>query len=354
MDSEAGSPPPSESNQNIELNPDQLTSPTTPHPTLEEPTGRPPNDNFLEITEVREKIVKLGEDERSQRAPNPPKKTNSITGNNPYPQMPPLRAEEKDNTPIVKGQNFKPDDFSSKGYLHGRKIGSNYGLLKNGYDAYDNERYWNPIIKAIKKYIKPEDSTRILDVGCAAGHFVKRLIQAGYKNTIGIDISPTSLAEAVEKAPETEGHFGEFDLNTDQFSEALKETIDVVTAMDVVEHTAHRIGPDGKEVSGPEHVIPKIATLLKEDGIFIISVPVRDRNPISWLFNLIDTDQSHVSKLPSKEYLRILKANNLEVLEKHYAFLTPWGRIPFLPTTLEVVCKKTSPNLIPSTEPSPK
>lgn len=344
MNNEAVKPPASESNQHLGSSLDKLVSPTAPRPTVEKSADRPPVDNSLEVTEMRKTISELTEDEKNQEAPNPSKKTNSTIGNNPYPQMLPLRAEEKDNTPIATGQDFKPDDFSSEGYLHGRKTGSNYGLLKNGYDAYDNKRYWNPIIEAIKKYVKPEDNTRILDVGCAAGYLVKRLIQAEYKNTIGADISPTSLEEAARKVPEAEGHFAEFDLNTDQFNAALKGTLDVVTAMDVVEHTAHRIGQDGKDISGPEHVIPKLAALLKEGGIFIMGVPVQDRNPISWLWNRFDTDKSHVSKLSSAKFLEILKTNGLEVLEKHYSFPVPWGRIPFLPISMEVVCKKTSPN----------
>lgn len=350
MDPESGNPPPTERNTQIGSHPDNPPSLTPPR--LEKSIDTPPTNKLEELAKARATISaeeqktakanaeygQTGEPEANEETPNLPKRNNSIVGNNPYPHISPLRAEARDNTSLVrKEEDFQPADFGT-GYLHGQQLGSNYGLLKEGYNAYDNDRYWKSIIKAVKKYVQPGPRTRVLEVGCAAGHLVKRLLKAGVGETIGIDISPTSLEEAKRNVPQA--RFEEFNLNTDSFNEALSGTFDAITALDVLEHTAHRIGPDGNEVSGPEHVIPKLVALLKDDGIFIMSAPVRDRNPISWLFNLIDGDKSHVSKLPGAKYLEILKANNLEVLEKRYSFLLPWFKIPFLPTALEVVCKK--------------
>lgn len=300
-----------------------------------ERADNPSPDEAREIVSLREQLSQA-----STETPNTARRNTPIIGNNPYPHIPPLRAEARDTTPIVEGQDFQPAEFSWRDYFLGRGLGSNYGLIKEGYRAYDNNRFWNPIIRAIRKRIQPTNNARVLDVGCATGYLVKRLKEAGFGKAIGLDISPTALEEAAKIAPEA--RFEEFNLNTDQFDEALHGTFDAVTALDVLEHTAHRIEPDGREVSGVEHVIPKLVPLLKEGGIFVMTAPVRDRNPVSWLFNLFDSDKSHVSKLPTKKYLEILEANGLEVLKKHHSFLLPWIRIPFLPTAIEVVARKAA------------
>lgn len=354
MDPEAGNPPPSGNDRQIESRPDNLKPSNTPEPTpLENPLSNPPVDRSGEISRARETIAKAAQaqdqertgpeskqarESNNQGTPNIPRSNNSIIGDNPYPHIPPLRGEAADNTPIVAGQDFKPEEFSSQDYLHGKGLGSNYGLLKNGYDAYDNNRFWNPVVRAATKYVRAVGNARALDVGCAAGYFVKRLQQAGFAEVIGIDISPTSLEEAKRHTPAA--RFEELNLNSDRFNETLEGTFDLVTAFDVLEHTAHRTSPDGREISGPEHVVPKLVPLLKPGGILIMSMPVTDRNPVSWFFNLFDSDKSHVSKLPSTQILEIVKANGLDVLEKHYSFLLPWLRIPFLPTALEVICRK--------------
>lgn len=329
MDTESGPPlPPSEAGQKIESHPELKPKPQ------EELADRSPVDESNKIAETREKITELSE-EKEDVVPTAPRKT-SIVGDNPYPGMPPVRAEETDDIPIVAGQNFSKEEFG-RNYFYGRSLNSNYGIVKRGYKLYDNDRFWNPVVKMLKRHL-PANATRVLDVGCAAGYLVKRLKQAGFEETVGADISTDILEEAKGNVPQA--RFEEVNLSTDTFNPALSGTFDAITAMDVIEHTAGRIGPDGKMISGPAHVIPKLAALLKKDGVFVMSVPTTDKNLVNWVFNLFDSDKSHVSKLPSKEFLEILKVNNLEVLEKRYMFLLPWVRIPHLHTALEVVCKK--------------
>lgn len=358
MDAKSENPSPSESDQQIRLGHDNPTPPIVLNPPLKESAEKPPLEQPADRSSVESNIARvrgiISEPAKTEQdikginpgqrefgvnkgTSNPPKRKSSIIGDDPYPYIPPLRAEETDNTPIVEGQDFKPEEFSWQDYFYGNGLGSNYGKLRKGYGTYDNDRFWNPIVRAVRRHL-PGNAARVLEIGCAEGYLVKRLIQAGFGETIGIDISPTVLEKAKKNVPQA--RFEVVNLNMDLFSKVLEGTFDAITAMDVIEHTAHHVGLDGKDISGPAHVIPKLAALLKKDGIFIMSAPVRDRNLVNWVFNFFDSDKSHVSKLPSKEYLEILKTNGLEVMEKRYLFLVPWFRIPYLHTALEVVCKK--------------
>lgn len=281
--------------------------------------------------------VTITETVNSSATSRPARKT-SIVGDDPYPNIPVVRGEGVDSAPMVAEQDFQPEDFNLQDYFHGIGMGSNYGkVVGGGYRAYDNDRFWSPVVKAVQRHL-PANAARVLEVGCAEGYLVKRLQQAGLKEAIGIDISPTVLAEAKKNVPGA--RFEEVNLNRDTFNPELNGTFDAITAMDVLEHTAHREGPNGEDISGVAHVVPKLVALLKKDGVFMMSAPVVDKNIVSRIFNFFDSDKSHVSKLPSEEYLKILEQNGLVVMEKRYLFLVPWVRIPFLHTALEVVAKK--------------
>lgn len=251
-----------------------------------------------------------------------------------------MRAEIKDSTPILKEHDFSSDDFNIDYFndKNGGALGANYGKVF-GYRIYDNPLYWNPIINLLKKYVpNTQDRTRILDLGCAAGYAVKRYSKMGFQEVFGADISVDILKEAARNIPYT--RFELFNLNTDLFNPEHHGKFKVVTAFDVIEHTAHWYDASGARRTGPEHVIPKIVEILSPGGLFVMSVPVTDDNFACEVFDLSDSDRSHVSKLPTKRNLEILEASGLEVLEKRHAFLTPFGRIPFFPTALELVARK--------------
>lgn len=343
--------PISQAEQQAGPSPDQPASKDKPPVKSPEKADNLPVDESGGIAEARARISELAtgkkepeqvaeqagatEAESNKPAANPQRRS-SIIGNDPYPYIPPVRAEETDNTPIVTDQDFQPEDFG-RDYFHGTGMGSNYGKLRNGYRAYDNDRFWDSVVRAVKKYL-PANAARVLEVGCAEGYLVKRLKKAGLREAIGIDTSPTVLEEA--KRVVSDARFEEVNLNRDNFNPALNGTFDAITAMDVLEHTAHRVAPDGTDISGVAHVVPKLVALLKKDGVFMMSAPVQDRNLVSRIVNFFDSDKTHISKLPTEEYLKILEQNGLEVMEKRHLFLVPWFRVPFLPTALEIVAKK--------------
>ena len=77
---------------------------------------------------------------------------------------------------------------------------------------------------------KPKDA-RILDMGCGYGSLVYTLLKAGYKNTIGIDLSEEQIKVAKQLGiqevmlGDLRDHLG-----------ANKETYDIITGMDIIEH----------------------------------------------------------------------------------------------------------------------
>lgn len=110
--------------------------------------------------------------------------------------------------------------------------------------------YWRRMIRVIKKFKK---FGNLLDVGCGSGDFLIAAQAAGYR-VFGQDISDYFI------------EFNRKENNIIVFTEELKKlnlqrnSFDVVSCFDVIEH--HR---------NPMELLSEIKTLLKPDGILIIS-----------------------------------------------------------------------------------
>jgi len=116
------------------------------------------------------------------------------------------------------------------------------------------------------KFLPKNKNATILDVGCGTGHFLYYLKNKGYKNFLGIDISPQqiefckkNISEKVKLA------------NGLEFLKDKDKIYDVVAAHDLLEHI-----PKDKIL----FFVNVVHNSLKKKGIFIVRVPNMS-NPFS-------------------------------------------------------------------------
>jgi 2-polyprenyl-3-methyl-5-hydroxy-6-metoxy-1,4-benzoquinol methylase len=124
------------------------------------------------------------------------------------------------------------------------------------YNARANKRI--PIFKArledIEKYIGKKENRKIIDYGCAGGHFLKEAIQSGW-TTIGIEYTD-KLAENARSLTGNDSVYKELSAIKDKIK------VDVVHSNHVFEHL-----PD------PLTTAKEIHSVLQHDGILFIEVP---------------------------------------------------------------------------------
>jgi len=110
----------------------------------------------------------------------------------------------------------------------------------------------------------PRSADRALDVGCGESPVVPAMLTLGYKEVVGVDLQ--FPLDKHLKGP----HFIQGDFNR----LSLEPGFDVVVACSTIEH----IGLSGRyesteEIDGDLNAVRKIRSLLKKDGVFILTVP---------------------------------------------------------------------------------
>ena len=212
-------------------------------------------------------------------------------------------------------------NFFNKKYFFGREK-SNY----RNYNSYDNNWYWRPFLKSLRKYRVISSNSKkdkVLEIGCAFGFFLKRL-EPFFKELYGVDISGFALSQAKRILPTA-------DLSIADINEKFKypdKYFDCIIALDVLEHT--------KSVKQSlKNIFPK----LKDGGYLIISMPIKD----SWagkLFSLWDKDKSHISVLSLKKLEDIFNSLNLQIVQKRFFWNVIFFQIPGIPVDVQFVLKK--------------
>jgi SAM-dependent methyltransferase len=77
----------------------------------------------------------------------------------------------------------------------------------------------------------PTDRTaRILDVGCGDGRLIQYLVDAGFKDVLGVDIDAASVAAVERRHPGSALHIG----NLEEFCAGRRASFDVVIAKQVI------------------------------------------------------------------------------------------------------------------------
>lgn len=206
-------------------------------------------------------------------------------------------------------------DVFSEDYFFGRER-SNYF----DYTFYDNNQYWGPIIQRL---IKLGCKGRVLDIGCAFGYFLKRVVPL-FEEIHGVDISSFAIERAKKEIPSAKLEVLDIETEELPYPDAF---FDVITAFDVLEHTQSI-----KKTLGI--IIPK----LKQEGFLFISVPLRD----TWVGRIrcfFDKDTTHISVPTKKELLDIVNELGFEVIESSY-YLDIGYRLRGVPGGLELILRK--------------
>lgn len=111
-----------------------------------------------------------------------------------------------------------------------------------------------------------ERTSKVLDIGCGAGLLCNPLALAGH-DVFGIDLSPSSLKEALKKDTTQSVQYLVAPAEKLPFSDG---SFDVVCALDLLEH-----------VESPSIVIAEASRVLKPGGLFFFHT--FNRNFLSWL-----------------------------------------------------------------------
>ena len=203
------------------------------------------------------------------------------------------------------------DEFFDKDYFYG-KIKSNYVC----YDKINSKIYFKEVIRFIEKYNK---GGRYLDVGCAFGFLIHE-VAPFFDETYGCDVSAYAIERAKEIVPKSQLEV----IDLDTAFPYPRKYFDVVTALDVLEHT-HNLDKN----------FQKISSSVKDDGYLIISLPIED-----WprkIFGFLDKDKSHISIPHEDNLIKLIKDNRFEILDKSYFAPMPYFyKVPHIPAEVEL------------------
>lgn len=102
------------------------------------------------------------------------------------------------------------------------------------------------------------DGSRVLDMGCAAGFFLRVMAENGY-DVQGIELSPAIAAHAREQLGDDHIWVGTFDSVPDDHPTIARGSYDLVTMWDVIEHIAK-----------PQDLLKQARAMLKPGGMLIL------------------------------------------------------------------------------------
>ena len=141
----------------------------------------------------------------------------------------------------------------------------------------------------------------ILDVGCGEGSLLKMLKEKG-NNVFGIDASKEGLLAAQEKKIDCKL----LDVSTEKFPYDDNK-FDIVLCLETIEH-----------VENPHHCIWEIKRVLKEKGMFIISIPN---------FKMLHP-YIYPGLFKFKHFRNFLELNSFEIVQ-----VKGWGQVTMLNRT---------------------
>ena len=165
-------------------------------------------------------------------------------------------------------------------------------IYNNSYDKRNPNYKFKSYLHQIKPFLKKD--SLLLDIGCAYGSFLKEA-KKSFKIS-GVDISAHAVSIAKSRLPNVK--IWQSDLQN------IKGDVqyDAVTCFDVIEH-----------IPNIHEALQHIKSLLKGDGILIITVPVYD-TIVGKIVEKLDKDPTHVHKNSRYWWLSILKEEGYKVI----------------------------------------
>jgi 2-polyprenyl-3-methyl-5-hydroxy-6-metoxy-1,4-benzoquinol methylase len=185
--------------------------------------------------------------------------------------------------------------------------GKNTFFYRLGYETtVKTFSYFKKTVKDIEHYIKKQN-IKILDVGCATGDILNTFNKK-YKK-YGIDISDYAISEGRKKFPHIQFKIA----NVQKKFPFSKDTFDVITAMDIIEH-----------IKKQETFLKNINTVLKKGGLLFIVTP--NNNLLrKVIYKYMDDKEHHISLLSLEQLMILVEKNGFKIVS---AWTYPTGRIP--------------------------
>ncbi len=154
--------------------------------------------------------------------------------------------------------------------------------------------------KNLLPHFNPDKSIAILEIGCGYGRYTKAILEVGYTNITGIDISKEQIAYAREN----------LGLHQVQEADALEflqagNKYDLIILMDVLEHL---------EIDYAVSLLRKVFESLQDNGRFILHVP----NSLAPLRPSYYGDVTHIRPFSVDSMSQILRMGGFRKFS-HYA-----------------------------------
>jgi len=172
-----------------------------------------------------------------------------------------------------------------------------------------NYRSYEDKLAVIRKKYFPKFSriglrknSRILDIGCAFGYFLKCCDEMGYE-TYGVDISDYAITRARK---ETMASLHVFDANKG-LPFFQDNWFDLVTMFDVIEH-----------LRTPDAVLNEAHRVLKASGALVVTTPNLDA--VERLFKKIMGMENTWHGFKDETHLRVFSAQSLKLLVEQKGF----------------------------------
>lgn len=184
-------------------------------------------------------------------------------------------------------------------------------------------QYWwsNRFYALLAKRYGPSNG-HLLEVGCGMGDLLQ-FLAADY-TVFGTDINSWGLIQSRKKLPK-----GNFVLvSAEDLHVFPPDAFQIVIAKHVVEHLQH-----------PEQAISEMSRVLATDGLLVLATPnldsvMRPRKKERWIGY---RDSTHISLKTPREWIEIVKKNQLKPIRVFADGFWDAPYIPMIPTSLQKV-----------------
>jgi len=184
--------------------------------------------------------------------------------------------------------------------------------MLNNLEEYDkmtsteSELWWykilhEQVLNALRATNKSKDSA-ILDAACGTGGLMKRLIEQGFSNIQGFDVSPYAVSIAQEK---TSKEIKLVDLKK-AHTIYVENSFDVIVCNDALYFI---------EESQLPTVLAQLWSLLKEDGVLIINLPA-----FNFFKGMHDVTVDIHERWTYTKFRKVVKGSSLEKLRTQHTY----------------------------------
>lgn len=143
----------------------------------------------------------------------------------------------------------------------------------------------------VKKNMSSKGKTRLLEIGCGTGNFIREIVQDDNLEITGSEIYIKGLKYAKENIPGVE--FVQFDVTQGKIDKRFQ----IIAAFDVIEH-----------IENDAAALLNINQMLETNGVLIISVPQH-----MFLWSRLDEIVKHKRRYSRGELIEKLKANGFDI-----------------------------------------